>query len=89
MGSEVDVQRRDGDVACINGGEISIRASIAFIARWANPVERIAPWILLRDHFIRRMAAAAARDANTFDLIERQIRNVNVQNAPGTQRLAR
>ena len=71
MGSEVNVQRRDGDVSCINGSEIGVRASIAFVARRANPVKRIATRILLRDHFICRMAAAAARDANTFDLIER------------------
>ena len=82
------MERRDRDIAFIHRGKVGIRTGVVLFPRRTDPVQRIAARIFLRNDLIGRMAAAAAGNANTFYLIKRKIRDVDIENAPGTQRFA-
>ena len=82
------MQRRNGNVTLIHRSEVGVWPGIAFISRRADPVQGIAARILLGNNLIGRMATAAARHADPFDLVQREIRHVNIEDTSGTQRLA-
>ena len=80
MTREIDLQRRDGHIAVLDGVKISTRSCILPGAGRTDPIHRSALRILLRHDRFRPVTKTQPGRLKTGELLPRQIRHIDVQN---------
>src|SRR5690554_8095019 len=86
MPGQIGLQRGDGDIAGLDGGEVGVRAVIGVLAGGGDPPAHPAAWVAYLLGPSRGAAIAQAGNPEALDLVPGQIRHVDIEQAARRER---